>query len=59
MVIPLARKSRISETQMRWPLMQGLPKQMLGSMEMRDSSSGFMVFIDKIRERMSERIAFG
>jgi hypothetical protein len=30
----LARKSRISDTQMRAPLMHGLPKQTFGSIEM-------------------------
>jgi hypothetical protein len=39
-VIPSARKSRISETQIRVPFIQGLPPQILGSIEIR-SRSGF------------------
>src|SRR5262245_19224159 len=38
-VQPLARKSRMRETQMRCPRIHGLPKQMLGLMEIRDSNS--------------------
>ena len=41
MLIPLARKSRMSETQMRVPRMQGLPKQTFGSTEIR-CKSGFI-----------------
>ena len=41
-VMPSARKSRISDTQMRVPLIQGLPPQTTGSKEIR-SSSLFMV----------------
>jgi hypothetical protein len=44
-VIPLARKSKIKETQMRCPLMQGLPKQTLGLMAIRDSNSSLVVRI--------------
>jgi hypothetical protein len=39
-VMPSARKSRISETQIRVPFTHGLPPQILGSMEIR-SSRGF------------------
>ena len=39
-VIPSARKSRIRDTQIRVPLMQGLPKHTLGSIDIR-SSKGF------------------
>jgi hypothetical protein len=45
MVIPLAKKSRIKETQMRCPLMQGLPKQTFGLMAIRDSNSSLAIRI--------------
>lgn len=35
MLIPWAKRSKMSETQIRVPRMQGLPKQILGSTEMR------------------------
>jgi hypothetical protein len=44
-VIPLARKSRINETQMRCPRMQGLPKQTFGLMAIRDSNSSLVIRI--------------
>src|SRR5258708_5105617 len=42
-LMPLAKKSSNSETQMREPRMQGLPKHTLGSTEIR-CSSGFITF---------------
>ena len=39
MLQPLASRSRMSDTQMRWPLMQGFPKQTFGSMEIRANNS--------------------
>jgi hypothetical protein len=52
-VMSSARKSRMSETQIRVPLMQGLPPQILGSIEIR-SRRGFtllprMVFLVVVR----------
>src|SRR5207247_3025330 len=38
-VQPLARKSRMRDTQMRCPRIHGLPKQIFGLMEIRDSNS--------------------
>src|SRR5437867_4869821 len=38
-VVPAARRSRIRDTQIRCPLMNGLPKQMSGLIEMRWSNS--------------------
>src|SRR4030067_441989 len=35
MVMPFAKKSRMSDTQMRVPRIQGLPKQTFGSTDMR------------------------
>ena len=48
---PSARKSRISDTQIRVPLMQGLPPQVRGSTEMRRSKGVHCVlpFRDKKR----------
>jgi hypothetical protein len=43
MVIPLARKSRINETQIRCSRMQGLSKQTFGSMVIRDSNSALFI----------------
>ncbi len=40
---PSARLSRMRETQMRVPRMQGLPKHTLGSMEIRRSSSSRVI----------------
>src|SRR6202035_4872834 len=45
--IPDANRSRISDTQMRVPLMQGLPPHIRGSIEMR-SSCGFIVHPDSM-----------
>jgi hypothetical protein len=48
-VIPDARKSKISETQRRCPRIHGFPKQTLGSMLIRASNSflfmGFILYI--------------
>src|SRR5581483_8105092 len=43
-VHPDARKSRTRETQMRWPLIHGLPKHTLGSIEIRARSSSRFTF---------------
>ena len=43
MVMPLAKKSKINETQMRCPRMQGFPKQTLGSIEIRASNSSLAI----------------
>src|SRR5271166_4402075 len=42
-VAPSARKSRISDTQMRWPRMQGFPKHTFGSIVIRFRSSSFVI----------------
>src|SRR5437016_2727479 len=42
-VQPLARKSRMRDTQMRCPRIQGLPKQIFGLMEIRDSNSVLVI----------------
>ena len=54
---PSARKSRISDTQIRVPLMQGLPPQVRGSTEMRRSKGVHCVlpFRDKKRSPFLRR----
>lgn len=42
-VIPLAKKSKIKETHMRCPRIQGLPKQTCGLMAIRDSNSPLFI----------------
>src|SRR5437867_604636 len=44
MLQPLASGSKTRETQIRCPLMQGLPKQTLGSIEIRCSNSSRVIF---------------
>ena len=46
MVQPLASRSRIRETQMRWPRMHGLPKHTWELMEIRDNRSGRDISVD-------------
>ena len=55
-VMPLARKSRMSETQIRVPFIQGLPPQILGSIVIR-SKRGFTALPRTICRRFSYRVA--
>lgn len=59
LVIPLARKSSIRKIQMQCPRIQGLPKQIFGSIEIREStSSQFMAILSYLAKIMSTAIAF-
>ena len=45
-VSPDAKKSKIKDTQIRVPLIQGLPKQIFGLTEMRSNNLLFSIFIN-------------
>src|SRR3954470_8446685 len=47
---PLARKSRIKETQMRCPRMHGLPKQTWGSIVIRVRTSSRVIASSGVKE---------
>jgi len=52
MLDPLANISRINETHILWPLIQGLPKQIFGFTEILASSSS--LFIVEFSREMNE-----
>jgi hypothetical protein len=54
--MPDASKFRIRDTQIRCPLMQGLPKQTLGSIEIFLSSSSRSITSNSARDRSLEAI---